>query len=238
MSDLSERSVLRALAAGLILVALLASCGESGTGASPDGAGQPTTPGSPTGDATTTATADRSEIAGITRDPMPEVGALSLPEITTEGQQGELFFRADPSELLLVYFGYTSCPDVCPTTLADLKHALEGLGPDADRVTVAMVTVDPERDTSENLPNFLEFFVGDRGRALRTDDFDRLGEVEDAFLTSSELNPIAGTDEYEVVHGATVHVVDEYGRVVLEWPFGTTSEVMQADLAQLLEEAA
>ncbi len=235
MSDRSERSAWRALPIGLILAALLISCGDDGTDAAES---DPTASGAPADEPTTTATAERSEIAGITRDPMPEVGDLSLPEITSEGEQGELAFRAEPSQLLLVYFGYTSCPDVCPTTLADIKHALEGLGSEADRITVAMVTVDPERDTAENLPNFLEFFVGDRGRALRTDDLERLGRVEDAFLTSSERNPIEGTDEYEVVHGATVHVVDEDGHVVLEWPFGITGDAMQTDLTRLLAEAA
>src|SRR5690606_40197961 len=71
--------------------------------------------------------------------------------------------------LLLVYFGYTSCPDVCPTTMADVSAALVDLPPDkAGRVRVAMVTVDPERDTDEILAGYLAHFFS-RGIALRTD---------------------------------------------------------------------
>jgi protein SCO1 len=72
--------------------------------------------------------------------------------------------RADDGEVLLVYFGYTSCPDICPTTMADIRLALEACHRDlAERVSVAMVTVDPERDTTEVLTGYLGYFF-DRGR--------------------------------------------------------------------------
>src|SRR3990172_7649696 len=80
--------------------------------------------------------------AGLVRTPAPEVGDLSLPDSTAGG--ADFAFRAQPGGLLLLYFGYTSCPDICPTTLADLRTALRQVGEEfAARVDVAMATVDP-----------------------------------------------------------------------------------------------
>ena len=83
---------------------------------------------------------DEPTLTGYERDPAPEVGDISMPNLT-EG--GDFAFRADDGELLVVYFGYLNCPDFCPTTMSDLKLARNRLDDDlADRVTVAMVTVD------------------------------------------------------------------------------------------------
>ncbi len=179
---------------------------------------------------TTTSTA--GEIIGLNRTPPLEVGQEMLPDVTDPAATVDLDLKAPEGELLLVYFGYTHCPDVCPTTLADIKASLAELGPDAERVTVAMATVDPERDTDAVLRDYIEFFVPDNGRALRTEDFDHLHEVEAAFLTESELVPIEGTDEYDVVHSGTVYVVDDTGQVLVEWPFGMSRESMQDSLRE------
>ncbi|MGE0732977.1 MAG: SCO family protein, partial [Acidimicrobiia bacterium] len=79
-------------------------------------------------------------LVGAVREPRPQVGEVSLPEAGA----GPFRFAAEPGHVLLTYFGYTSCPDVCPTTLADLKVVFEDLGAAADRVELAMVTIDPE----------------------------------------------------------------------------------------------
>ena len=72
------------------------------------------------------------QLVGLTRDPEPHVEATALPDLSAGGQPFQL--RAPKQGLLIVYFGYTNCPDVCPTTLSDLKIALQDLGPDAKRV--------------------------------------------------------------------------------------------------------
>ena len=95
-------------------------------------------------DSTARPDADR-ELAGYRRDPAPVVGDLTLPDLTADGE--EFAIRADPGEILAVYFGYTNCPDFCPTTLSDLRLATRRMDPaDAARVDLAMVTVDPPRD--------------------------------------------------------------------------------------------
>ena len=95
------------------------------------------------------------ELAGFVRTPAPSVATTSLPDVAS----GEQFdFVAPEDGLLLVYFGYTSCPDVCPTTLADVRTALGRLGEDADRVELVMATVDPDRDTPERLAHYVRWF--------------------------------------------------------------------------------
>jgi len=146
-------------------------------------------------------------------------------------------FRAPPGGLLAVYFGYTQCPDLCPTTMADLKVALAELtASEAARVTVALVTVDPERDTPELLTAYITGFFGDRaGRAVRTTDAAELADVEEAFLASSSVTRDQG--EVTVAHSATTSIVDERGTVLVQWTFGTSARSMAHDLRILLDRA-
>jgi protein SCO1 len=172
-------------------------------------------------------------LRGLTRPDPLTVGSLSLPDETVGGPGGEFAFRAASDELLIVYFGFTSCPDVCPTTMADLRMAQEMLGPDAGRVDLAMVTVDPERDTAEILTGYLGSFA-DRYHALRTTDVDRLQVVEEAFGASSAIETTP-EGKVEVAHSATTYVVGVNGTVLVEWPFGTSPADMAHDLRRLLE---
>lgn len=141
---------------------------------------------------------------------------------------------------MLVFFGYTFCPDVCPTTLADLRLALAELTPQERRlVEVAMVTVDPERDTAKVLNQYVgHFFPGDSFAAFRTDDPGRLAQVEDQFKAAHELGKPKADGSYEVAHTAQVYAVDDRGVVRLEWPFGSGSEAIAADIRLLLEDAS
>ncbi len=168
-------------------------------------------------------------------------GAVATPPLVVADQQlpqagtGRPFtFRAEPGHLLAAYFGYTQCPDLCPTTMADLKVALGELTPaDAARVSVVLVTVDPERDTPEILDAYLgSFFDADHRVALRTTDPAALARTEEAFLADSAITDTA--NGVEVEHTATTSVVDDQGRVLVQWPFGTSAASMAHDLRILL----
>lgn len=182
------------------------------------------------------------QLSGAVREPAPEVGSVALPDTLADGAPTP--FRAEAGGLLLVYFGYTHCPDICPTTLVTLDRALERLpSEERARVEVAMVTVDPVRDTATVLASHVEHFLDDAAtkRAMRTDDEMLLEEAKDAFGVTSYLEPYGpGPDEYEVAHSAQVFVVDDEGSVVLEWTFGTESEPIAEDIRTLLarEDAA
>lgn len=163
------------------------------------------------------------------------VGALSLPEVHPGRSGAPFHFKAAPGHMLFVYFGYTSCPDVCPTTLSDLKRALLKLGDDAKRVDVAFITVDPDRDVAKVLAPYLDSFVHG-GHPLRPPTRQELDPVQRAFgAASSVARTPSGT--IEVTHSALSYVVNDRGEIVDEWPFGTTPAVMAADLKILLGRA-
>lgn len=167
---------------------------------------------------------------GAVASPALYVGDQQLPE----GEDGAPFtFRAPEGGLLAVYFGYTQCPDLCPTTMADIKAALDQLPSGADRVSVAMVTVDPERDNAKLLAAYLGHFFGDAIHPLRTTRSEDLKAVEEAFLATSSVKKTK--DGTVVEHTATTSIVDETGTVVVQWPFGTSPASMAHDLAILLD---
>ena len=172
------------------------------------------------------------EIRGIQRTPEPDVGQTSLPDVSAEG--AELSFVAPEGELLLVYFGYTHCPDVCPTTLADVRSALGDLGDDADRVDLAMATIDPDRDTGDVLTPFVQSFVPG-AHALRTTDDAQLQAAADLFGVTYDVAE-GDEGEVEVTHSGFLYAVDDQGRLVVSWAFGTPAEDVAHDLELLLDQ--
>ena len=178
---------------------------------------------------------DELPYAGYERTPAPEVGELTLPAVESDGSTTEFAFRADDGGLLLVYFGYTSCPDVCPTTLSDVRLALGDLGGDADRVDLAMVTIDPEVDTAEVLTGYVRSFVPEAS-AVRTDDDPELREVATAFGADYGVEDPDGA--HEVYHTGSLYAVDSSGQLVLTWPFGVAADDLGADVRRLLDGAA
>lgn len=172
------------------------------------------------------------ELVGLTREPAPQVDAVALPDVSRDGAPFEL--RAQPGGLLVVYFGYTHCPDICPTTMADLARALDDLGDDAARVDVAMVTVDPERD-AEVLAEYVTGFVAD-GHALATDDGATLRSVAETFGVTYDVRT-APDGDVEVGHSSYLFGVDATGTLVITWPFGTAADDLAADLDALLDDA-
>ena len=171
-------------------------------------------------------------LVGLQRENPLDVSRATIAEVAKDGTTREFSFRAEPDGLLVVFFGYTSCPDVCPTSLAELRNAIRRLGTDGEKVSVAFVTVDPERDTHQRLHDFVGTFIS-RYHVLRTSDLAMLDEVKDAFLASSSVT----TNEdgvVEVTHTGTAYVVDENGVVVDELPFGVGADGMANDLRILV----
>lgn len=176
---------------------------------------------------------------GMVRDRPLEVGSVAVTDVTSRGRyaehDGSFEFRAEPGHLLVVYFGYTNCPDLCPTTLALVRAAKRELGDDGDLIDLAMVTVDADRDTPEVMNGFLSSFT-DAFHALVPSDEAELRAAESAFLASSTI-VINASGEIEVGHSATAYVVDSTGTVLVEWPFGIDKNLMIGDLKILLESA-
>lgn len=185
--------------------------------------------GSGTGSAGRTTTT-RTRFSGYVRSPAPNVGGVVLP--STDGTPVKMV--AEPGGLLLVYFGYTFCPDVCPTTLAYVKKALASLpAAERERVRLVMVTIDPARDTAQKLATYVASFVPD-GTAVRTDDQELLRSATAAF--SADYKVVAGADgQEEVSHTGDLYAVDDKGEVMIAWPFGSTYKAISGDLTRLLD---
>lgn len=172
------------------------------------------------------------ELSGYRREPAPMVGDITLPDLTADG--ADMAFQAEPGHLLVVYFGYTNCPDFCPTTLSDLRLATRRMdAAAADRIDVAMVTVDPQRDTPVLADYITSFF--DRGHALVTDDPARLARAAGPFGVTYNVEQTAD-GSIEVAHTTSLYVVDDTGHLTLTWQFGVPIDDLAADLSQLLEE--
>lgn len=172
------------------------------------------------------------ELAGFVRDPAPVVDEVALPDLSNDGEEFEM--RAEPGELLVVYFGFTNCPDVCPTTLADLRSALRRMDEaETERVQLALVTVDPDRDIPV-LVDYAQTFV-EGARALATTDDSLLRAAAAPFGVSYAIE-IDDDGRIEVGHSSQMFVVDDTGSLVLTWQFGIPADDIAADLSQLLAE--
>lgn len=135
---------------------------------------------------------------------------------------------------VVLFFGFTHCPDVCPTTLAELSQAMKQLGPDAERVQVLFVTVDPERDTREALAKYVTAFdsrfLGLYGDAAATQRVAKEFKIYYEKRTTGE--------SYSVDHSGQSYVLDPQGRLrLLVRPERITADLPE-DLRTLLKEAA
>jgi len=174
-----------------------------------------------------------SQTVGFVRDEPLDVSRVFIDEQTNSMQATPFNTVAPAGELLILFFGYTNCPDLCPTTLADIRAAFARIGDDSKKVSVAFVTVDPERDTADRLTSYLASFV-DRFHVLRTTDMKQLQLAKDAFLAYSAIrNNSDGS--VEVSHTATTYIIDESGFVIDEIPFGVGADGFENDLRILLK---
>jgi protein SCO1/2 len=216
----------------LILAAsLLAGCGTPEQAAS--------------GDSTSTAEVmpGSDGFAGVQVPDSPPAPSLALTE-----HGGQPFSLASQQgKVVLLFFGYTNCPDICPNTMATWVRAKKQLGADTAKVRFVFVTVDPERDTPEVAQRYAKqfdsSFVGLSGTPAQLDS------LQQAFRVTSYREPspahggaaTSGQDEhamhgapYTMVHASRVFVIDAKGRWRLVEPAGASAEVLLGDLRKIL----
>jgi protein SCO1 len=155
---------------------------------------------------------------------------LALPDV-----DGKTRALADwRGKIVLVFFGYTQCPDVCPTTMSELAEVKRSLGPDGARVVGVFVTVDPERDTPEllkaYLANFGPDFVGLRGSP------EQIKEAAREFKVFFAKVPGKTETSYTIDHTAGSYVYDAQGRIRLFVRYGSGAKALADDLKLLLAE--
>jgi protein SCO1/2 len=137
-------------------------------------------------------------------------------------------FRGKP---FLVFFGFTHCPDICPTTLFEVSEVMRRLGPDAERTAALFITVDPERDTPEKLKEYLSSF--DPHLHGVTGNLDAVAAVAKAYRVYYRKIPTTG-DDYTMDHTAIVYLMDKTGHFVAPFNMRRTPEVAAEDLRRYL----
>ena len=161
--------------------------------------------------------------------------ALQAPEIALTRADGSTFRLSEQKgDVILLFFGYTFCPDVCPLTLSELRTVNEEMGEDAGRVQVVFVTVDPERDTPDQIEKFVSVFnpsfIGLSG------SIEELQPVWQDYGVYREVDEVSSSAAgYLVNHTARVYVIDRDGNLRLSYSFGTPTEDIVHDLKLLFK---
>jgi protein SCO1/2 len=149
-----------------------------------------------------------------------------------EDQNGKPVTDADmKGRPFLVFFGFTHCPDICPTTLFDMSQLLHALGPDANRVGALFITVDPERDTPAVLKDYLSNF--DPHLRGLTGDQASVNAAIKAYRVYAKKVPLENGD-YTMDHTAVVYLMDKNGHFVAPFDTKRTPDAEAADLRRYL----
>ena len=170
---------------------------------------------------------------GMAYEPPRELGEVTLT--ATNGE--ELSLEDLEGKPVLMYFGYTYCPDFCPATLTDFQRVKMALGDEAEDVAFVMVTVDPARDTPERMQEYLEFydpqFIGLTG----SDDEINVAKREFGITSlAGEATPRStGDDFYWVDHSTQTYLLGPDGDLVAEYVWGTSADDMTEDVRHILD---
>lgn len=171
----------------------------------------------------------------LPESPLPRAGLPAGGDFTVQTADGPLALHALRGKLVLLYFGYTFCPDICPTSLSATAAGLQQLSPEeAARVAVLFISVDPERDTPAHLKEYAHFF--DPRFLAGTDSADRIGEIArryGIFYVAQKSETAGGS--YVVDHSAETLVVDERGQLVGKIAHGTPPDQVALAIRKYLK---
>jgi len=161
----------------------------------------------------------------------PQVAAIGGP-FRLVNQDGQMVTDQDyKGRPFLVFFGFTHCPDVCPTTLFEVSEIMRNLGPDGDRMRTVFITVDPERDTPAALKEYLSSF--DPRMSGLTGDPDAIATVAKGYRAFYRKVPLE-QGGYTMDHTAIVYLMDKQGRFVAPFSLKRTTEASVAELRKHL----
>lgn len=160
---------------------------------------------------------------------------LPLEDFTLTTSEGESFQLSQMrGKTLLIYFGYLTCPDICPTSMATMMRAYRELGEDADKFQIAFVTVDPERDTPEKMSRYVHAFHPDF-LGVRTDDEAYLQTIMQQFGVVAVRREVESALGYLVDHTAAIFVVNPQGELQVRLAHDTDYLLMAQTLREVVE---
>ena len=158
------------------------------------------------------------------------------PMFTLESSQGDQYSLKDhQGKFQILFFGYTYCPDICPTTLYKLKTVKEELGNNSDEVEIVFVTVDPKRDTQEKLTNYLHSF--DDSFFGLTGDEPALEQVWKDYGVFRQESIADGSKDYLVDHSTRLYLIDKSGNLKVTYFVDVTVSDMVSDIKYLIEKS-
>ena len=171
-------------------------------------------------------------VAGPIPSPIGPAAAAVGGPFHLEDQNGKAVSDADmKGRPFLVFFGYTHCPDICPTTLFELSQVMRALGPDADRAGALFITVDPARDTPAVMKDYLSNF--DPHLRGLTGDQATVDAAIKAYRVYAKKVPLDNGD-YTMDHTALVYLMDKDGHFIAPFNVNRTPEAEAADLRRYL----
>lgn len=161
-----------------------------------------------------------------------------LPDLrfTLDGAGGTTYTEKDfDGKTVMLFFGYASCPDICPTTMAQLSSVMNELGPDAEHVRIIFISVDPHRDTADILQAYVDIFdehaIGLTGTEKQIADVARRYRVSYQIEKPRDDNP----DNYEVAHSRGVYIFDKDGRARILASDGESVEALTEAVKNVMD---
>lgn len=160
---------------------------------------------------------------------------LLMEDFALQTINGKVFRLSEQQgKIVLLFFGYTSCPDICPNTLATFEQVHEGLGNDGKEVSFVMLSVDPERDTPEKVATYVAQFNSDFiGLSGSPTDLEPIWKQLGILVEKQNLNADNG---YLESHTASIYVIDQHGYFIRTIPYGTNSKDIIEELIWLLQQ--
>lgn len=172
----------------------------------------------------------RQSFQGSLIEPSPQAVDFELERV----DGGSFRMSAQKGRVVLIFFGYTNCPDFCPTTMAEYKKIHADLGEQGEQVDFVFITIDPERDSPEQIESYVSTFhssfIGLSGT------IEELQPVWDGYWVFRQKQEVESEAGYLMAHTTRIYVVDKLGNLRLTFPFGLTASSMTSDVERLLAE--
>lgn len=165
----------------------------------------------------------------------PIRGFLPDLQFSLQGEGNKTITQKDfLGKVVMLFFGYASCPDICPTTMAQLSHVVDSLGPDADKVRIVFISVDPHRDTPDILQAYVDAF--DSKATGLTGTEKQIADLARRYRVAYQIEkPTADApNDYEVAHSRGVYIFDQQGRARLLAADTETFDVLAGAVKSLL----
>lgn len=165
--------------------------------------------------------------------PAPQSGRPAGADFVLQGPNGAVDTKHYRGKLMLVFFGYVNCPDVCPTSLAAMNEVLNGMTPE-ERANIQpiLISVDPARDTPESLKNYAAYFhpslVGVTGTP------EQIATLAKAFGAGYIKQPDRSDGSYAVDHSASTYIVGKNGKLLAILPYGAPADELRAAIREAL----